>query len=144
MTTIETNALSLTVSRTIAAPPEAVFDAWLDPLMLVQFMNPGPGNSCTHAETDPVEGGRYQINMRAGDQDIPHAGTYQKIDRPHQLIFTWESPFSAEGSAVTLDFEPDGAGTLVTLTHRRFVSEESRDNHNNGWHDILICLEKLL
>ena len=32
--------LKLEISRTIAAPREAVFDAWLDPEMLARFMTP--------------------------------------------------------------------------------------------------------
>lgn len=142
--TTETRDLSLTVSRTISAAPEAAFDAWLDPDMLARFMLPGENMSVPQAQTDPTEGGRFSIIMRAGDQDMPHAGTYKKIDRPRQLVFTWESPYSTDGSTVTLDFLPAGDGTEITLTHVRFPSEESRDNHRGGWTNILSALEAAL
>ena len=136
--------LSLTTHRTIAAPQEAVFNAWLDPEMLRKFMRPGPGMTTPKAQTDPVKGGRFELVMKAGDDEIPHAGTYKEIDPHSRIVFTWESPFSADDSTVTLDFEPDGDGTKVTLTHVRFVSEESRDNHMGGWTGILAALEETL
>lgn len=136
--------LSLTTHRTIAAPQEAVFNAWLDPEMLRKFMRPGPGMTTPKAENDPRKGGRFDLVMKAGDDEIPHAGTYKEIDPHSRIVFTWESPFSADDSTVTLDFAPDGTGTKVTLTHVRFVSEESRDNHMGGWTAILAALDETL
>ena len=135
--------LTLTVSRTISAARERVFQAWLDPEMLARFMIPGKGMSVPKAKTDPREGGRFELVMRAGENDIPHAGTYQEITPHDRIVFGWESPFSADDSTVTLEFSDDGAGTLVTLTHVRFVSEESRDNHAGGWTSILASLDEV-
>lgn len=136
--------LCLTVERTIAAPPEAVFDAWLNPDMLMRFMCPGPGMTTPSAETDPHVGGRFDLVMKNGDNEMPHGGVYQEIDRPNRLIFSWESPASIEGSTVTLDFRPEGSGTHLTLTHIRFPNEESRDNHQGGWTAILANLDEAL
>ncbi|MGJ8617513.1 MAG: SRPBCC family protein [Sulfitobacter sp.] len=129
--------LTLTTSRKIAAPAQKVFDAWLDPAMIAKFMIPAPGMGTPDVKNDPVEGGRFEIIMKAGDDDIPHAGTYTKISKYSQLIFTWESPFSVDGSTVTLDFEDVADGTNVTLTHVKFPDAESRDNHAAGWGAIL-------
>jgi len=134
--------LSLNVSRTINAPAEALFNAWLDPDMLARFMLPGKGTTVPKAATDPVEGGRFDIMMKAGDQELPHAGTYKKIDRHSKIIFTWESPFSVDGSTVTLDFKPVDGGTEVNLHHVKFPTEESRDNHEGGWKSILAKLDE--
>ena len=136
--------LSLTVERTISAPREAVFKAWLDPEMLRQFMKPGPGMTTPSATNDPRKGGRFDLVMRNGDQDIPHAGTYKDTDPHDRIVFTWESPFSAEDSTVTLDFEDADHGTHVKLHHVRFLNEESRDNHNGGWTAILASLDAAL
>lgn len=136
--------LSLTVSRTIAAPAKKVFDAWLNPEMLMRFMTPAPGMSVPEAATDPVEGGRFKILMKAGDDEIPHAGTYKEISPYSRLVFTWESPFSIEGSTVTLDFIERNDMTVVTLTHVTFPSQESRDNHEGGWTGILAALNTTL
>ncbi len=138
--------LKLQVSKTLNHPVEKVFNAWLDPAMLAKFMTPGPGMSVPRAETDPKEGGRFLVVMNAPDAgDMPHAGTYKVINPHSQITFTWESPFSQmEDSTVTLDFEPEGTGTKLTLTHIRFDSEESRNNHEGGWTAILAALETSL
>ncbi len=139
--TDQATELKLETSRVIKAPRERVFDAWLDPEMLAKFMRPGPDMSVPEAKTDPREGGRFVIVMRVGDKDLPHAGTYKTIDRPNRLAFTWESPHSTlENSTVTLDFAEVDGGTDVKLTHVRFPSEESRDNHKSGWGRILQSL----
>ena len=132
--------LSLTVTRFIEAPPEAVFDAWLDPATLRRFMTPGPGTACPNASSDPQVGGRFALTMTAEGKEIPHGGTYTVIERPRRLAFTWESPFSAEGSLVTLTFPPEKAGPFVKLTHVKFVTAESCDNHERGWAAILDAL----
>ncbi|MDA8747121.1 SRPBCC domain-containing protein [Litoreibacter sp.] len=133
--------LSLTTSRTIAAPTEQVFNAWLDPEKLARFMRPAPEMTVPKAEVDAVEGGRFDIIMQAGEQEIPHAGTYKEISRHSRLVFTWESPFSIDGSTVTLDFAAVDGGTKVTLTHVKFPDEDSRDNHAGGWGNILTALD---
>lgn len=136
--------LSLAVSRTISAPASQVFEAWLDPQMIAKFMRPMPEMPAPDVKNDPVEGGRFDILMKAGEDEIPHAGTYQEISRYSRLVFTWESPFSVDGSTVTLDFDEVDGKTNVTLTHVKFPSEESRDNHNGGWTAILASLETSL
>ena len=135
--------LSLTTSRTIKAPAERVFNAWLDPKMLARFMRPAEGVTVSSAETDPREGGRFALVMNAGDKQIPHAGTYTLIKRHSRLVFTWESPHTVDGSTVTLDFTPVDGGTLVKLHHVKFPSEESRDNHEGGWAKILAALAEV-
>ncbi|MDZ4395236.1 SRPBCC family protein [Cypionkella sp.] len=139
-----TDELSLTVSRLIAAPPERVFAAWLDPKMLLKFMTSGEGVSVAHAETDPRVGGRYAITMKVEDREIPHGGTYLEITPHSRLGFTWESPHSAEGSTISIDFTPQDGGTFVTLTQLRFKSEDSRDGHKRGWTSILNALQATL
>lgn len=136
--------LSLTVSRVIDAPREAVFQAWLNPDMLARFMIPGDGMTVPSAEADAREGGRFSIVMQAGDNQIPHSGTYLTIDPHSKLVFTWESPFSADGSTVTIDLLPQGDGTAITLTHVKFPDEESRANHEGGWGSILSKLAALV
>lgn len=136
--------LSLAVSRTINAPASRVFDAWLDPTMIAKFMRPSPDMPAPDVSNEPVEGGRFDILMKAGEKDIPHAGTYKEISRYSRLVFTWESPFSVEGSTVTLDFEEVDGKTNVTLTHVKFPSQESCDNHNVGWSNILAALDSTL
>jgi len=133
--------LSLTTSRTIAAPRQRVFDAWLDANMLAKFMKPMADMPDSKSETDAREGGRFSIIMMAGDQALPHGGTYKEISPHDRIVFTWESPYSVDDSTVTLDFADEGDGTKVTLTHVKFPDEETRDRHEGGWGGILAALD---
>ncbi len=136
--------LNLTVERTIMAAQADVFNAWLDPDMLRKFMMPTAGMSVPKASNDPKEGGRFEITMLAGGDEIPLAGTYREISPHDRIVFTWESPYSVEDSTVTLTFAPADRGTHVTLTHVRFKDAEARDNHKGGWSGILATLDATL
>ncbi len=143
--TTSTQNLELTCIRTIAAAPEALYDAWLDPAMLARFMLPGPNMSVPKAEADACIGGRFDIVMQAGEQEIPHWGLYRELDRPNRIVFTWNSPFTTdEDSTVTLTFVPVDGGTEVKLHHIRFPSEESRNSHEGGWTSILAALSEVV
>ncbi len=132
------NDLSLSVSRHIAASPDRVYKAWLNPQTLHKFMSNGTGFSLTAAKTDPRVGGRFQLDMHIGGRDYPHSGTYLQLDPYSRIAFTWESASSTvEGSTVTLDLVPDDRGTMLTLTHVRFANEGVRDGHATAWTTIL-------
>lgn len=133
--------LTLTVERTINAPQEAVFNAWLNPDMLSKFMRPGEGMAAPRVSNDPKKGGAFEIVMIAGDNELPHTGVYREISPHDRIVFTWESHASIEDSTVTLTFAPADKGTHVTLQHDRFISEEVRENHNGGWTRILAELD---
>jgi len=136
--------ISLTVLRNIGAAAKTVFDAWLDPELLRKFMIPGDSMIVPSANTDPTVGGRFEIVMRNGEQDLPHAGTYTEISPHDKIAFTWETPFSETSSNVAITFTPNGDGTTVELNHTKFATEESRDNHKAGWGKILEALENVL
>ena len=137
--------LTVNVTKTINGPIERVFDAWLNPEMLSQFILPMPGMPQPQTETDAREGGGFTITMQVGDDKIPHTGKYLEISRPNKLVFTWDSPFSTEGSTVTLEFnEIENNKTNVNLTHVKFIDEKSRENHEGGWGNILESLNDIL
>ncbi len=138
------NDLICKLSRVINAPIDKVFDAWLDPQLLSRFMLPMPGMPQPKTEVDGRQGGRFTIYMDVGEKIIPHSGTYLELDRPNRLVFSWESPFSTDGSTVTLEFTAqDKVKTRLELTHVRFIDEETRDNHEIGWGNILAALDDL-
>ncbi|MFT5196759.1 MAG: hypothetical protein ACI9EW_002465 [Cellvibrionaceae bacterium] len=136
--------LILNISRTIKAPVESVYNAWLNPQMLAKFMIAGEGMCVPRAEADAREGGRFTVIMAAGEQEIPHGGEYKKLNPYSQIVFTWESPFSVDDSTVTLNLEEIAGGTNLELIHVRFLDEESRGNHEGGWNAILTCLDQVL
>jgi uncharacterized protein YndB with AHSA1/START domain/DNA-binding transcriptional ArsR family regulator len=130
--------LMLKVSRRIEAPAQKVFNAWLEPAMLAKFMTVGADISVPEATIDPRVGGRFSFDVLSGEKVSPHGGEYKVIKPFSQIVFSWESPFSVEGSEVTLNFSEAGpSATDVELIHIKFSSEGSRDGHKNVWTKIL-------
>ena len=83
--------LSVNISKTVHAPIERVYDAWLDPAMLTRFILPATGMPNPEVENDPREGGRFSIVMQVGDERIPHGGTYFALERPNRIEFSWRT-----------------------------------------------------
>ena len=137
--------LMVKTNKTINAPIDKVFDAWLDADMLSKFMTPMPGMPEPRVEAEGRQGGKFTIFMLVGEDEIPHSGTYLEVDRPNKLVFTWESPFSSDGSTVTINFkEINETQTEIDFTHIIFPDEESRSNHEGGWTSILEKLDQVV
>ncbi len=137
--------LTVNVEKVIHAPIEIVFDAWLNPEIVAQFMLPMSGMPNPEADIDPQVGGNFTIIMHVGDDKIPHTGQYLEINRPQKLVFSWQSPASTDGSTVTLEFFDIGDNkTKVELTHIKFIDEQRRLNHQGGWGNILDTLNERL
>jgi len=83
--------------------------------------------------------------MHAGDDKLPHSGSYLTIERPNRLKFSWQSAYSRDDSTVTLDFTSiDADTTEVALKHVKFLHEEARSDHEGGWGCILDKLEAVI
>lgn len=132
--------MTLNLSRHLLASPEAVFDAWITPSSMGQWLS--PMTTCDVPRLDLRVGGEYQIDMHGEGAVHVHTGKYLEIDRPNKLVFTWHSEGTGQQeTVVTLEMKAAGEGTDFTLTHERFPSAESRDNHEKGWTAILAKLE---
>ena len=135
---------SLTIKRRLNAPPAQVFAAWIDPEKVKKWMGPGEMKAA-HAESDPRTGGRYRWVMRApSGEEHDVSGVYREVVPNEKLVFTWAWKTMPEReSLVTVLLKPDGAGTLLTLTHEQFFDDDARDRHQNGWNGALDKMEKL-
>ncbi|HEX7926432.1 MAG TPA: SRPBCC domain-containing protein [bacterium] len=132
--------------RQVPAPQKAVFEAWLDPKRLARFMIPAPGMGLGEVRVDPRVGGKFRIEMIAGETHMPHDGEYLEIERHRRLVFTWLSAHTGESrTVVTLTFEELGPrNTRVTLEHVGLPTEEAYASHEGGWTHILEVLVKEL
>lgn len=139
------------VQRRFAAPPERVFDAWTNADVLRDWWSAMPNMSPGTIDVDLREGGRYRMEMVADDGAVHTAvGEYREIHRPERIVCTWSwegNDAAMSGSADTLvevDFARDGDGTLVTLTHSGFGSDEIAGLHEHGWNGTLAQLAQHL
>lgn len=139
------------VRRRFDAPRERVFDAWTNEDVLRDWWSAMPTMSPGKIDVDLREGGRYRMEMVTDEGEVHTVvGEYREVRRPDRVVYTWtwESNEDAmAGSADTLvevDFAADGDGTLVTLTHTGFGSEEIAGMHEHGWNGTFEQLAKQL
>ena len=126
----------MVVRRRMPAPREIVYQAWIDQEGIREWMCPGDVVSA-EAALDVRVGGSFHIIMRAQDRVHEHAGTYQIVDPPAKLAFTWsglENP--AEITLVTVEFVAHGDESDLMITHERFTRADVAQRYENGWGTI--------
>lgn len=132
---------TLTVSRQIAAAPDRVFDAWLDPSSMRHWLFATPGGAMQTVEADPRPGGRFLVAEQRGEGLARHFGTYIDIERPRRLVFGFATSKDSALTIVTLRFEAIEAGTRITLSHDIAPEWASfADRARQGWTMILDAL----
>lgn len=127
---------TVTVKRRIAAPAEAVFDAWIDPDAAGRWLFATPDGVMEKVAIDARVGGGFTIVERRGDEVAEHFGRYVEFDRPSRLAFDFWTSEEEERTRVTVTIEADGEGSLVTLTHDAVPAEWERQTRQ-GWAMIL-------
>ena len=133
--------MNLVVSRIIHAPAERLFKAWTEPEQLRQWWGP-ESVTCMEAEVDLRVGGRYRIGNQFSDGTVVWiSGTFELIDAPHRLVYTWRIGTDPAEERVTVSFRATTDGqTEVTVVHERIPDKGTRDRHEEGWFG---CLKKL-
>ena len=123
------------VQRVMPAAPEVVFDQWLDPESLTEWMCPRPVRVVA-LTVEPRIGGSVQFDVDDSGTRVLITGHFLSIDRPHMLRFTWSAsdwPDPTAVSVVNVAFEPFGDDqTLMSIEHSLLPPEEF-DNFENGW-----------
>ncbi|HXC61145.1 MAG TPA: SRPBCC domain-containing protein [Nitrospiria bacterium] len=132
--TTSTRTIEVKVERTICAPPQEVFDAWLDPKI--------PGNPWNAAEKfilDPKVDGLLYWRLRG----ISHYGRFTEMERPVRMRHTWVSPNTlGKESTVTVAFQKHGEDTLMTLVHSDLPDTDEAKGHERGWNYFLDILRE--
>lgn len=136
------------VTRQYSAAPERVFDAWLDPAMIGQWMFGARlrEEEVLHLKVDARVGGTFSFLVRRQGQELDHVGTYLEIDRPRRLAFSWGvGQASVAESRVSIDIMPKGSGCELTLTHEMAAKwAEYRDRTQAGWIKMTDTLAEVL
>lgn len=106
------------VEKRFRHPPGRVFDAFLDPARVGDWLFRTPGGVMERTAFDPREGGGFEIFERRGDALARHWGEFVVIDPPRRLVFDfWVDEAPTEKTRVTVTFAPAGDGCDVVLTH---------------------------
>jgi len=133
----------LDIEQLISGPPDAVFQAWLDPEQLKLWFC-GSNTTVSCVEIDARVGGGYRIVMTDADRDWIHTGIYQEIDPPRRLVFTWCTPSTNEQETlVTVTLKPEAGKTRLRLVHERLPAA-TFEGHRDGWIELIGKLNDLL
>lgn len=142
-----TAPIILSITREFAAPPERVFDAWLDPAQARQFLFATEGGKVIACEIDARVGGSARIVDRREGGDAVHRLRYEAIERPHLLVFLFAADPAEEGewTRVSIAIAPTGTGCTLALTHEMDPQwAEYEDRTREGWTMILESLARIM
>jgi uncharacterized protein YndB with AHSA1/START domain len=130
------NLTDITVTRSIPAAVEDVFDLWMDP------KRPGgPWFGADRLIVNPVVDGLFYSAVKHEGRTWAHYGRFIRIERPQEVEYSWVSE-GTQGveSIVTVTFRPQGGGTEVTLRHSGVPDDEMGRKHKEGWTWVLSML----
>jgi uncharacterized protein YndB with AHSA1/START domain len=132
----------------IAAPPERVFQAWIDPKQRPRVVGRRPGLPQHQARKRLRVGGKWRTEGKGMEgKPFTVSGEYTRIDPPRALGFTWNHDWGPSGmpeTHVLIELTPTSSGTHVTVTHSGFTNAPERDAHNKGWQRVLGWLQAYL
>lgn len=111
---------SVSLSRTVPAPAEKIFDRWLIPTWVGSWMfGSHVGNEkVVDLQNEVRPGGTYNFQIKRNGKEFLHDGEYLQIDRPKRLSFSWREAAkkSAHKSKITLSLDPQDGKTKLRLS----------------------------
>ncbi|WP_114578422.1 SRPBCC family protein [Saliphagus sp. LR7] len=148
----ETGERSMTASRVIEAPPERVYEAFLDPDELAQWLPP-TGFSAEVHHLEPEEGGTFRATFTGETEEFAEyghsfGGTYSELVPGERIVYTesfeTDDPSMAGEMTVTVLFDEVPDGTGLTVRQEGIPEATSPSDANEGWTDSLGNLAELV
>lgn len=134
----------LVITRLVPATPEQLWLAWTtEPVLATWWWHTWPD---TRYRVNAWVGGEYRIE--AADHGFGVRGTFEVVEAPSRLVFSWVWYELADGVAseepddqVQVVFTPHPTGTLQQLTHTGpWTDDEAAENYRQGWAFVLDAL----
>lgn len=140
------------VSHRFTASAERVYDAWLDPDKVRVWMKTagqsmGLAGDVRQVEIDPRVGGAFLFSDMRDGVETKHWGTYQELDRPRRIVFTWilDEAEESDPGRVSLAIQPNGTGCVATIVHEmdaKWAGYETQTK--NGWSCMMQATDAFL
>ena len=130
---LSTRQLSLTVEIQMDASPDILFQAWTKQFDL---WFAAPGTLLMKGEVNSV----FFFETIFEEKRHAHYGRFLRLEQDRFVELTWVTGTGGTKGAetvVTVELQPKGNGTQLTLTHTGFLDEESRDQHKQAWPLVL-------
>ncbi len=106
------------VTRRFAAPPEALFRAHTEPALIVQWLLGPDGWTMPVCISDARAGGKFRYEWVNGKgRGFYVTGEYLQVEPYSRMVHVERMylPEATPDNRVETRFDPDGAGTLMTL-----------------------------
>jgi uncharacterized protein YndB with AHSA1/START domain len=127
------NKTAITVSTTVNAPVEKVWNYWTAPEHITKWCQASDDWHAPFAENDLREGGKFLTTMAAkdGSFSFDFGGVYTKVDEQRTIEYTM-----SDGRKVSVEFTGNGNSTEIVET---FDPEDtnSLEMQKSGWQAIL-------
>lgn len=140
--------LPIRVEQRFRQTRDQVFDAFLDPARVGEWLFHTPDGVMERVDYDPRPGGDFALFERRGDDLARHFGRFVEIARPERVVFDfWVDEAPDEPTRVTVRFAPnrDGVGCVATLSHDLDPAwADYAERTTQGWTMILDNLEQSL
>jgi uncharacterized protein YndB with AHSA1/START domain len=135
------------ITRRFAAPPEAVFDAWVTPASFAAWW----GGSAAEVPLDSVlldarPGGAWKATMILGpDMRFDWRGEYLEVDRPNKLVLTTTFQPGDERELLTVVLTAvDGGTEMVFSQTGGHLSTEEYEGTTFGWQTVFDAVDRVL
>jgi len=130
----------------IAAAPERVFQALVDPAQVVNWWGQGNLYRCTEFTCDPRPSGSWHcVGQRPDGSVFEVKGQYLEFDPPRLLVHTWIASWTkAAKTTVRWELEPAQGGTLLRLRHTGLAAYPELAESYQGWPRMLGWIQALL
>jgi uncharacterized protein YndB with AHSA1/START domain len=136
----------LRLERVLDAPPDVVFDAFVEPAAQHDLYADAP-DWVVESECDLRVGGRWTIAFGPPRREpARETNVFEEIERPRRLVYrsTMVLPSgSTLNTQIEVTFEPEGGKTRMTLVQRGFPTADMRDEYRSGWVSILDSLGRV-
>lgn len=123
----------------IAAPPERIFQALVDPRQVLLWWGQSGMYRCREFTSDTRPGGAWRSSgqgMDGGPFNI--FGEYLEVDPPRALAYTWVASWTGDAKTiVSWELEPTATGTLVRIRHSGLAAHPGLAESYRGWPMIL-------
>jgi uncharacterized protein YndB with AHSA1/START domain len=130
----------------IAAPPERVFQAIVDPAQVVKWWGHAGMYRCNEFQSDLRVGGKWRCAGEGGEAGkFEIHGEYLEIKPPRLLVHSWIASWTGDAkTTVHWELEPTKQGTLVRIRHTGLAAYPELAKSYSGWPRILAWLQALL
>ena len=129
----ETGKQVITVSTTVNAPPERVWDLFTGPLHIIHWNNASDDWQTSYAGSDLRPGGAflYRMEARDGSEGFDFTGRFSEVIPGKSLAYTLDDERN-----VHISFSMTAGGTLVAESFET-EDQNSADLQRSGWQAIL-------